>query len=193
MLTLIIDTSTERGIVAITSDDQILFSQDLPFGALSSKHLLSSIQLAFKTLNISSKDLGRIGIGLGPGMFTGIRVGVATAKGLAFPRSLPLVGFSSLHGFISPKDGPFASVIDARVGGIYCLLQERRGDEIIALGTPYLCDPSHVQHLPVVGPSFQRLNFPNSTETSPNVSHLSKIIAETPSSPLEILYLRNPL
>ena len=58
------------------------------------------------------------------------RSGAAAGSGLAFPRSLPLVSLCSLESFISPEEGPFASMIDARIGGAYVLLQERIKDNI---------------------------------------------------------------
>ena len=199
MLTLLIDTSTERGIVAIADGLDLLFTQELPRGALSSSHLISAIQTGFQRLKKSPHDLKRVGVGVGPGMFTGIRVGVATAKGISFGCGIPLIGFCSLQGFTSEAQGIFASVIDARVGGVYLLLQERKGDKISLIGSPTL---SSLEELPlklqgcstIVGPSFQRLALPEAIEMSPDVAHLAKLVENSPpDAPFELLYLRDSL
>jgi tRNA threonylcarbamoyladenosine biosynthesis protein TsaB len=61
----------------------------------------------------------RIAIGIGPGGFTGLRIGIATARALAQARDLPLVGVSSLAALAAPHDGPVVAVIDARRGEVF--------------------------------------------------------------------------
>jgi tRNA threonylcarbamoyladenosine biosynthesis protein TsaB len=61
----------------------------------------------------------RIAVGVGPGGFTGLRIGVATARGLAQARDLPLVGVSSLAALAAPHEGPVVAVIDARRGEVF--------------------------------------------------------------------------
>ena len=84
MITLAIDTSTPRGAVAVLHDDQPIaeakFERDGLFDAIVK-------------LNPGNFDL--IVVGTGPGSFTGIRAGIAAAKGLALPRSVPLKAVSS--------------------------------------------------------------------------------------------------
>jgi tRNA threonylcarbamoyladenosine biosynthesis protein TsaB len=61
----------------------------------------------------------RIAVGVGPGGFTGLRIGVATARALAQARDLPLVGISSLAALAAPHDGDVVAVIDARRGEVF--------------------------------------------------------------------------
>ena len=61
----------------------------------------------------------RIAVGVGPGGFTGLRIGIATARALAQARELPLVGVSSLAALAAPNDGPVVAVIDARRGEVF--------------------------------------------------------------------------
>ena len=68
----------------------------------------------------------RIAVGVGPGTFTGLRIGVATARALARARDIPLVGVSSLHALArgavagsDPREEGVMAVIDARRGEVY--------------------------------------------------------------------------
>jgi len=119
MKILIIDTSTERGIIACVEDGAPLFSMELPFGLLNSQFLLPGLDEALKKANVNVKPLDFIIAGVGPGSYTGIRVGATAAKTLSFAMKIPLVGVCSLQGFIPTVPGKFAAVIDAKIGGIY--------------------------------------------------------------------------
>src|ERR1700722_8624080 len=110
MFTLIIDTSTERGVVALAKGKDLVYTKELPFGLLNSRYLMTSIQTGFETLSLTPASLKAVAASVGPGSFTGIRVGAGVAKGIALGRNLPLIGFSSLSGFVSPHEGAFASV-----------------------------------------------------------------------------------
>lgn len=116
---LILDTSTERGFVAIVEGMNILFQAQLPFGLQNAQNVLAEIQqgLAFTNLSINKMDF--VGVGIGPGSYTGIRVGATVAKTLAFACKVPLIGVCTLDAFIPPREGNFAAVIDAKVGGVY--------------------------------------------------------------------------
>jgi tRNA threonylcarbamoyladenosine biosynthesis protein TsaB len=63
--------------------------------------------------------VSRIAVGIGPGGFTGLRIGIATARALAQARDLPLVGVSSLAALAAPHQGPVVAVIDARRGEVF--------------------------------------------------------------------------
>jgi tRNA threonylcarbamoyladenosine biosynthesis protein TsaB len=63
--------------------------------------------------------IDRIAVGIGPGGFTGLRIGIATARALAQARDLPLVGVSSLAALAAPHEGIVTAVIDARRGEVF--------------------------------------------------------------------------
>jgi tRNA threonylcarbamoyladenosine biosynthesis protein TsaB len=133
MITLAIDTSTPRGAVALLRDDKPLaegtFDRSPPGQNLfdMAAKLLAANQLLVD-------DLGLLAVGLGPGSFTGIRVGIAAAKGLALPRRLPIKGACSFDALAlaalpqMPRDCPQLCVLcDARRDEIYFALYDRQG------------------------------------------------------------------
>jgi tRNA threonylcarbamoyl adenosine modification protein YeaZ len=65
------------------------------------------------------RDLSRIGVGTGPGNFTGVRISVAAARGLALGLGIPAVGVSALQAQALGTDGPVLSTLDARKGALY--------------------------------------------------------------------------
>jgi tRNA threonylcarbamoyladenosine biosynthesis protein TsaB len=136
MLSLLIETSTERGIVAISDRGEIKFLTQLPFGYHNSQHLLVEIKKGLDTLKINCQNLHHIAVGIGPGSYTGIRVGVTAAKTLAFACAIPLVGVCTLQGFLPDRDASFAAIIDAKIGGMYLLKGSKQGNTVIYSGLP---------------------------------------------------------
>ncbi|KIC73408.1 tRNA (adenosine(37)-N6)-threonylcarbamoyltransferase complex dimerization subunit type 1 TsaB [Candidatus Protochlamydia amoebophila] len=135
---LLIETSTERGVFGLSQDEKILFCEELPFGMTQSRFLMPRLAEFIQQNSLRSEDLTFIGIGTGPGSYTGIRVGMAVAQALSYSWKIPLVGVSSLDGFVpSKKNVPFAAIIDARIGGAYV----RKGI-LTDQGIDYLCEPS---------------------------------------------------
>jgi tRNA threonylcarbamoyladenosine biosynthesis protein TsaB len=64
-------------------------------------------------------DVDRIAVGVGPGTFTGLRIGIATARGLAYATGIPLVGTSTLRSLALNLEGTVAAVLDARRGEVF--------------------------------------------------------------------------
>jgi tRNA threonylcarbamoyl adenosine modification protein YeaZ len=133
MITLAIDTSTPRGAVALLRDDKPLaegtFDRSQP-----GQNLFDTTAQLLSTNQLRVDDLGLLAVGLGPGSFTGIRVGIAAAKGLALPRKLPIKGASSFDALAltalpqMPRDCPQLCVLsDARRDEIYFALYDRQG------------------------------------------------------------------
>lgn len=121
MRTLVIETSTERGMVAFLDGGQLLCHAELPFGFNNSKFLIPTLEHQLKNQKLSVKDFGLIAVGVGPGSYTGIRVGATVAKALAYACNIPLVGICSLEGFYPSNEGVFTAMIDAKIGGAYFL------------------------------------------------------------------------
>lgn len=119
MRILVLDTSTERGIAACIDQERILFSLDLPPGLHNSRYLLPELQKTLKEKSVNLHTIECIVSGMGPGSYTGIRVGAIIAKTLSFANSIPLVGVCSLDAFVPDHNCSFAALIDAKIGGVY--------------------------------------------------------------------------
>jgi tRNA threonylcarbamoyladenosine biosynthesis protein TsaB len=149
MLSLLIETATERGMIAILESDRILFHRELPYGLNSSKYMLSAINEGLAHLDITATNLSFAVAGVGPGSFTGIRVAVATVQAIGYAVKIPIIGISTLECFSPTNDGHFAVCIDAKMGGVYFLTANKIEGNIIDVSKPAIlpleeiCDKLH--------------------------------------------------
>jgi tRNA threonylcarbamoyladenosine biosynthesis protein TsaB len=137
MITLGIDTSTTRGSVALLQDNKPLGTLDFDrlLTSSSSSHTpLTAIASLLESHRKKVCDLDLISVGVGPGSFTGIRAGIAAAKGLSLPHSIPVVPVCSFDALALttlpsiPLDCPSLCVIcDARRGEVYHASYDRTG------------------------------------------------------------------
>lgn len=153
MLTLLIETSTERGVVALSDGAALLFRKELPFGFNNSKFLMSVLEELFQQTGIRPEKIKLIAAGIGPGSYTGMRVGAATAKALSYALKIPLVGVCSLEGFVPTHSGTFAAMIDAKIGGAYLLTGIKKDEEV-----KYDSQPS-VKPINAIGPYLKQADI----------------------------------
>src|SRR5437867_4271444 len=96
MLILAIDTATSRVSVAVGDADSVRGEVHLAGGRRHAEQLAPAVQYLCRELEIELAHVTAIGVGLGPGLFTGLRVGVTTAKVMAQTLRIPVVGIPSL-------------------------------------------------------------------------------------------------
>jgi tRNA threonylcarbamoyladenosine biosynthesis protein TsaB len=96
MLVLGIETSTPHASIAIVTQSEVVASYELGRGLSQDQILVPALQRLLKDSGVSQHQLGGVAVGLGPGLFTGLRVGVATGKALAQTLNIAIVGLSSL-------------------------------------------------------------------------------------------------
>ena len=122
MLVLGIETSTPQASVAIGSEQGVIASAMVSRGASYNEFLMPAVSFCLEQTGLGFRNLGGIAVSLGPGLFTGMRVGVAAAKALAQTLSVPIVGMASLDLVAyevrySPKT--ICAVLDARRNQVF--------------------------------------------------------------------------
>ena len=139
MNVLAVDTSSEKGSVAITGDGEVLGEVRLVSSIQHSERLFRSIDFLFAHVDITIEDIDLFAAARGPGSFTGLRVGLAAVEGFAFANDKPSVGVSTLAAMawqVGEPNTPLAPMLDARRCEFYCALFERQGEELVELRQP---------------------------------------------------------
>jgi len=122
MKVLGIDTSTPCGSVGLIEDERVLSEYLLHSPVTHSERLIAAIDLVLNESHLSVHGLDGWSVCLGPGSFTGLRIGVSTVKGLAFATRKPVAGVTSLDALasqLSPTPCLICPVLDARKGEVY--------------------------------------------------------------------------
>lgn len=123
---LLIDTSVENGFVAFAVDNKIIFETALGGTFDSAQNLISILkqQLDERAINLSS--IQAFAVCVGPGSYTGLRIGVIVAKSFAYVFKKPLIGIPSveLYAPLILNEKPFIIVLDAKMGGVYAAIGE---------------------------------------------------------------------
>ena len=111
---LVIDTSTSRTIVGLVKDGQIIW-QGFHDGATDHGNAVASLAKQGLAMGVNPD---RVVVGMGPGPFTGLRVGIAFARAFAAARNIPVIGICSLDAIVVEQD-EYTVAIDARRKEIY--------------------------------------------------------------------------
>ncbi len=126
-----LDTCADVCRIAVGTGDSLLSSLQVRHNQQLSTRLFSWIDTCLNEACITREDLHAIGVNRGPGSYTGVRVGVVTARMLAWSGGLPLVGLSALDVLCSMHTGsaPVLAVLPARRGEVYA--QAYSGREVV--------------------------------------------------------------
>ncbi len=120
---LALDTSTSSLTVALLRGDELLAAAGMTAERNHSMYLLPTVQRLLHDSGLSANDVQAIGVGRGPGSYTGVRVAVTVAKTMAWARGIPLLGVSSLAAYAHAARGDGACwvvpLLDARRGQAY--------------------------------------------------------------------------
>jgi len=117
-----LDTATPAVGCAVGGHEGVLACFSAARGRRHAETLVPAIDVVRRAAGIELADLGAIAVDIGPGLFTGLRVGVATAKAMASALRIPVVGVESLDLLAFPvrwSDRLIASVVDARRGEVF--------------------------------------------------------------------------
>ena len=142
-LVLAIDTTAAHCAVAITSGSQTLFSRTEPMTKGQAERLLPLIEEALSACELGPRDLDRIAVATGPGNFTGVRIGVSAARGIALGLNIPAAGVGVLEATVRGLDGKIIAVLPAPQQNVY--VQKFEGN--VATGEPAVMRKSELETL----------------------------------------------
>jgi len=118
MLTLGFDTATDTGTVGLVDEGKVKGEYTYTAEESQSERLLNSIDLLLNSVELEIGDVEKIAVSRGPGSFTGLRIGISTAKGLAHGLEVPLVGI--------PLTNCYYSRVKSFAGSVCTLIEDRR-------------------------------------------------------------------
>jgi len=136
MLILAMESSAKPASVAICSDGVLIGQYFQNSGLTHSRTLLAMAEALLRNLDLTVKDIGLVAVSNGPGSFTGVRIGVSAAKGIAWGLDIPVCGVSTLEAMAYQVTGTNAllcPVMDARRSQVYNALFEWRDGTLARL------------------------------------------------------------
>jgi tRNA threonylcarbamoyladenosine biosynthesis protein TsaB len=142
MRVLALDTSGQHGTAALVDEARLLAEVTFHAGHAQAERMFPALDALFALSGLEKDAIELLAVGLGPGGFTSVRVGLATVKGLSLARDVPVVGVSSLLALargLSPAGGLAAAFVDAGRSEVYAALYDL--DAGAALLDPALGEP----------------------------------------------------
>ncbi len=139
MLILGIETATEQVGVAIGGHEGIIATFEVARGRRHAEILTPAIDFVCKQADVELSELGCLAVDVGPGLFTGMRVGLSAAKALAQALRIPMIGISSLDLLAFPcrhTDRVVVPVIDARKGEVFWAMYRQVPGGVQQVSTP---------------------------------------------------------
>jgi tRNA threonylcarbamoyl adenosine modification protein YeaZ len=180
---LVLDTSTPAITVGLVSDGEVLIERVVVDGRRHGELLAVGLREV-----LQAGDPEEVVVGVGPGPFTGLRVGIMTAAAFADARSLPVRGVCSLDGLAAPST---AVVTDARRKEVYWAVYDEAG---LRIEGPHVTTPAEARERitapHVVGDGAQLYGF--ATADEPRYPSAARLAQVTEVLPLTPLYLRRP-
>ena len=145
-----IETSVKIGSLALIEGDDLVARSDIDTRLNHSARLIPVLNELLQTAGWGIDDLDGVGVGLGPGSFTGIRVGLAAGQGIAFGASIPLIGIgrcSAMARGSSAPVGPVVTLLDAGRGRVYGAGYRKSADDIEETVPPRLVSSGDIEAL----------------------------------------------
>ncbi len=133
---LALDTSSITASVAFYENGRILFQAQLNTGLTHSEQLMPMVEAGFSLIQRDVREVDCVAVTQGPGSFTGLRIGISTAKGLAQGRKVPLVAVPTLDVLAENGRhwrGKICPIMNARRGEVYCAVYQGQAGGILRL------------------------------------------------------------
>lgn len=170
-LVLGFDTSAGHCAVALLSGERVVAADHAEMTKGQAEALMPMIEAVLLSAGMSLRDLSAIGVGIGPGNFTGIRISVSAARGLALALGIPAIGISVLEALALGREGALLCCVDARRNMVYAQIFNDPNET----GQPVLCD---LDAVPLPGPG------PNATVIGHAAQDLAKRIGGAAHAPI---------
>jgi tRNA threonylcarbamoyladenosine biosynthesis protein TsaB len=148
MLVLGIDTSSMVGSVGLSRDGRPITRRTISVDMEHSANLLPSMQALLADAGIELEELGAVCVGVGPGSYTGVRVGIAFAKGLAYGLKIPVIGVCSFESMLYEHagfEGVICTLVDAKMGGTYWAAYRWEGKDMAVVRAPTVSTTEEVE------------------------------------------------
>src|SRR3989475_11862936 len=149
MRMLAIETATPVQSVALLEDDRLLAEASYDAKGSRGGLLLPTVDHVLRKAGVAAKDLAAVAVSIGPGSFTGLRVGLATAKGLALGSGAAVVGVSTLEalaaGYEPAAEITICTLLDAYRGEVYLAVFKRRAGRLERLHADAVLAPEAVK------------------------------------------------
>jgi tRNA threonylcarbamoyl adenosine modification protein YeaZ len=197
VLVLVLDTATPTLVAGVarwsSGSTEVLAEETRPSGTRHAELLTPAVRAALSAAGVATGELDAVVVGLGPGPFTGLRVGVVTAAAMADVRGLPAVGVCSLD---AVGEGARTVVTDARRREVYWARYDEAGVRVegpgvvrpdeLAVPGPYVGDPAFADRLgaPVVAADVTTAGLVRAAA--------AQLADPAGAGPLVPLYLRRP-
>ncbi len=134
MRILAVDTNSQAGSVALLENKNLLAEVNIHSILTHSERLLPSIDFLMRSLGLQMKDIEGLALAVGPGSFTGIRIGMSTVKAFSYAFQKPIAPVSNLKALAmklkSPQTRLLCPVLDAKKGEVFAALFEAKGKSI---------------------------------------------------------------
>ena len=145
MKLLALETATEACSIALYLDCEVIERHEIA-PRLHAEYALPWAEALLAETGVAKSQLDAIAISCGPGAFTGVRLAIALAQGIALALDKPVVAVSTLQAIAMQSQGErILAAIDARMGEVYAGAFTRNGDQLIAISTETVCAPDAVK------------------------------------------------
>lgn len=150
MKILYLETSSKNCSVAISNGEELLcLCEEVSENYKQSESLHTFVEWALEGAEILLKDLDAVSLGKGPGSYTGLRIGAASAKGFCYGLNIPLIAVNSLETIIEPFLGKnydlLIPLVDARRMEVYCAVYDGNSGQIVSETEAKILDENSFQ------------------------------------------------
>lgn len=147
MRVLALDSATDVAAAAVVEDNNLVAEQFINTGKMHSRRLMLLVEKLLNSSELTLSEIDGMAVAIGPGSFTGLRIGLSTIKGLAYFAEKPVVGISTLDSLA--RNVPFASglicpVLKARKDEVYCALYLNSAGELVRISEYMAVSPQEL-------------------------------------------------